>query len=164
MTGEMVIKLVNESHEEILLKDFLKKIEHIFGEDYAILTLSSDIDFAKSINKYSKSFDNINNSTITFILLKSFVLSLEKDNFLDLDKEINEFILRENIKDLKELVQKNFAFRKYLIRILINQSDKRNIDLYKKHNDKSLIFEELEILNTYENNFNNIIKNKRRFI
>jgi len=148
MTGEMVIRLVCESNEEIILKKFLKKIEKICGEDYAVETLSSNIDLAKSINTYSKIFDNFNNTTIMYILLKSFVLSLDKSDYID--QTVNEYILKENIKELKELISNNLMFRKYLIRKLINQSDKKNIDLYKKQNDKSLIYEELDILYTYE--------------
>lgn len=148
MTGEMVVKLVSESDDELVLKNFLKKIEHIFGEDFALETLSSNIDLAKSINQYSKAFDSINNTSIVFILLKSFVLSLDKDNYLDND--INNYILKENIEELKELIKNNLMYRKHLVRKLIRQSNIKNMDLYKKQNDKSLVYEELEILNVYE--------------
>ena len=103
---------------------------------------------AKSINRYSKVFDRINNTSIAYSLIKAFILSPNKDN--SNDKLINDYILQEKINELKELIKNDLIFRKYLIRKFINQSDKKNLDLYKKQNDKLLIIEELEILSTYE--------------
>lgn len=148
MTGEMILSLVNESNDELLLKTFLKKINQVFGEDYAVETLCINTDMAKSINRYSKVFDRINNTAIAYSLIKAFILSPNKDN--SNDKLINDYILQEKINELKELIKNDLIFRKYLIRKFINQSDKKNLDLYKKQNDKLLIIEELEILSTYE--------------
>lgn len=167
MTGERVLKLVSESNNEQLLKDFLNKLNNTFGEDYAVETLTTNIDMAKSINAYSSHFNRISNTDITFILLKSFVLSLHKNN--STDQVINEYILKEEVNELKELLKNDLLFRKYLIRKFINQANKRNIDLYKEQNDKAMIYEELDILNTFERLSKiryydeNQNKNKRRF-
>ena len=147
MTGEMIVRLLEETETEILLKDYLKYVEKIFGEDYAISTLTCHYDMAKSINSFSSKFEKTTQSSIMYALLRSFILS----NRNDYEKKIiNNYIYAYDFEEIEKIIKQNIYFRKSLVRTFIVQSDKTNKELYSKSEDKSLVFEQLSLLRDYE--------------
>ena len=139
--------LLQESNTELLLKAYFNKLNKIVGEDYAISTLSSDKDIKKSLYYYSSAFQNIESNDIAFILLKSILLSNDKNYYSDV---IREKISLGELQDIMFLINENLGFRRSLTRTFIRQSDKADKELYDKLENKENIIRDLSTLNFYE--------------
>lgn len=139
--------LLQETYNEKLLKSYFIKLNNIVGEDYTISTLSSDKDIKTSLNYYSSSFQNIDNNDIVFVLLKSALLSNDKNYYNDV---IKEKISVGELQDLVFLVNENLGFRRSLTRTFIRQSEKTNEELYDELDNKENALRDLSTLNFYE--------------
>ena len=154
-TTKMKEELLHDSNVDLLLKNYLRKMKQVFGEDYAILTLSSDINISNSLDYFTSKFDNIEDNDIAFSLLRSSILSNEKNYFNDVIKAKVEL---GELNDVLFLVKDNLSFRRSLTRTFINQSNKTNKELYNELDNKEKTIESLSTLNFYE------IANKARIL
>lgn len=152
---KMKEELLQESNVDLLLKDYLRKMKKIFGEEYAILTLTSDMNISSSLGYFTSKFDNIDENDISFALLKGSLLSNEKNYFNEVIKSKVEL---GELKDVLFLVNENLSFRKSLTRTFLNQSNKTNKELYNELDSKEQTIENLSTLNFYE------IANKARIL
>ncbi len=149
MYSEEEIKLIlKESNEDIKLKKYLDKIKKIFGDDYAVLILSCDYDIVKSINKFTSKISNINSTHIQFLLLQAALLS--NNNYYK--RLIEEKIEESDYEGLFPFISSNILFRKELVRLFIEQSDKNNYDIFnkKEFEEKDKIINNIKELKTYE--------------
>ena len=139
--------LLQESETELKLKNYLNKMNKVVGEEYALLTLSSNREISDSLNQFTSKFEDVESNDIAFILLKSALLSNEKNYWNEVTKDKTAF---GELNDLVYLVNENLGFRKSLTRTFINQSDKSNKELYENLEDKTNTIRDLSTLNFYE--------------
>jgi len=139
--------LLQDTKTEILLKEYFNKLNNIVGEDYAISALSSDNDIKTSLNYYSSYFPNVESNDIAFILLKSIVLSNDKNYYSNV---IREKISLGELQDIVFLLNENLGFRRSLTRTFIRQSNKSDKELYNMLDNKENIIRDLSTLNFYE--------------
>lgn len=119
---------------DIRLKEYFNKMKTVVGYEYTYLTLSTDESIKKSLMTFSKHFDKFDENTIALALLRSSVLSNEKNPTNDI---VREYIAEDRLEDLVTAVHCNFAFRKSLTKIYMNHSKETNEETYSKGNDNN---------------------------
>lgn len=139
--------LLKENENELLLKEYFYKFNNIAGEDYAISVLSSDKDIKTSLNYYTSSFPNIESNDIAFILLKSVILSNDKNYYSEV---VKDKVSLGELNDIVYLINENLGFRRSLTRTFIRQSNKTNKELYNKLDNKENAIRDLSTINFYE--------------
>lgn len=145
--------VLKESETEVLLKAFLLKINMFMGEEVAASTLTTQSDIIESLNEYTSKFKNSSNNEIAFLLIRSAILSNHNNYFIEVIKQKLAF---GEYQDILDLINFNYAFRKNLTKVLINQSNRTDKELFNNLKNKNHVIEDLDNIKFYEQ-----IKNER---
>lgn len=142
-------EIITENKEELRFKEFINKINNVFGEDYAALLFTCDRKIKNSIALFSSKFKNLSSTKIESLLIQSAMISKNnKYNYLFKNK-INEdfcfFLFSE--------IERNMFFRKCLAREFIKDCNKNHVKLFvelKSIEEKINVIHNLNKIKTYE--------------
>ena len=101
-------RLLTENNKEIELKNYIYKIKEIFGEDYAVALLTSDINIEKSLHYFTSKLRGVSSINIESIMFQSAILSPRNKYHFLFEERTNEdfwwqiFIKIQNDMTLKK--------------------------------------------------------------
>jgi hypothetical protein len=136
--------------EELLdkkLKYYFRKIISIVGEEYAIVTLSTEETVKESITSFSRDFDDENDVDIKIALIKASLISNNYDSFSN--SLVRKFVQENNINDLLEYIDTNYNLRRCLTKNYIEQCYETNLQTYEKRTGENTAISDLLILNQF---------------
>ena len=119
---------LTESKEDLEFKEFIKKINNIFGEDYALSLLTCNIDMNQSLKIFTSKFNSISSIHIESLLFQSAILSKKNryNSFFSnkLDRDICFSVFQDFNKDMR--------LKKALIREFSRDCNNTNVELFDK--------------------------------
>lgn len=152
-------QIFKERKIEIQLKDYLKKMNECFGEDYTSLIFSSEKRPSESLQLFTKKYPDVSDTDIVLLLIRGAVVS-DEENYQNLF--IQDLIENGDMEDIMNLVYSNLSLRKMLTRTLIHVSYGSNFDFYQKKRKEDNTIDKLLTLQYFQESIpsSNIQKKK----
>ncbi len=126
---EMKKEILSDSEVDKKLKKYFQNMIKFAGEDYALISLSSEESVKDSIATFTSKFDDVSDVEILCSLIKGAILSSER---LKSNLVVRKFITAGNLEDLVILADENLGFRRALTKTFMKQCYNSNEETFNK--------------------------------
>ncbi len=140
-------EVLKEEQLDKKLKYYFRKLLSVVGEEYAIVTLSTEETVKDSITSFSKDFDDEYDIDIKLALIKASLIS---NNYNSYGNDLVRKLVQDNkIDDLLEYIDINYNLRRSLTKNFIDQCYDTNLQTYEKRTGENSTISDLLLLSKY---------------
>ena len=152
--------IISESKKEEDFKEYINKINNVFGEDYALVVLTSNENIERSLGFFT-SKNNLNSINIESILFQSAILS-QKNKFHSLftERTDRDFWFEYFLK-----IESDMSFKKGLIKELLRDNNTSNMKLFNKlktRDEREIALYNMFQLKKYEKSLSAQVEQQKR--
>lgn len=144
---EMKKEILSDSELDVRLKKYFQYMIKVVGEDYALISLSSEESIKDSIASFTSSFDDVSDVEILCSLIRGAILSSER---LKSNLVVRKYITDGNIEDLIILADQNLGFRRALTKTFMKQCYESNEKTFSKKKKEGNALGNLITIKYYE--------------
>ena len=140
-------ELLKEEQLDKKLKYYFRKLISVVGEEYAIVTLSTEDTVKESITSFSKDFDDEYDIDIKLALIKAALISNNYNSYSN--NIVRQLVQEDKIDDLLEYIDIDYNLRRCLTKNFIDQCYDTNLQTYEKRTGENTTIGDLLKLSNY---------------